>query len=135
MLKSKCIHPDIIHALAMCGHGDKILIADGNYPMDSMCEHSTKVWIGLTHGYPTVPQVLEVVANQVNTEKAEVMLPPDGSTPESFGEFKAILTDLELEGIERIAFYSETGNPRIRLAILTGDNRGYSNILLTVGVV
>ena len=71
-----------------------------------------------------------MVANQVNIEKAEVMLPPDGSTPESFGEFKAILTDLELEGIERIAFYSETGNPRIRLAILTGDNRHITFMLL-----
>ena len=32
MLKGKLIHPDIMAALALCGHGDKVLIADGNYP-------------------------------------------------------------------------------------------------------
>ena len=35
MLKGKLIHPDIMAALALCGHGDKVLIADGNYPLDS----------------------------------------------------------------------------------------------------
>ena len=35
MLKGKMIHPQIMAALAMCGHGDKVLIADGNYPLDS----------------------------------------------------------------------------------------------------
>ena len=35
MLKGKLIHPDLIAALALCGHGDKVLIADGNYPLDS----------------------------------------------------------------------------------------------------
>lgn len=33
MLKGKLIHPDIMAALALCGHGDKVLIADGNYPL------------------------------------------------------------------------------------------------------
>ena len=35
MLTGKLIHPDIVAALALCGHGDKVLIADGNYPLDS----------------------------------------------------------------------------------------------------
>ena len=35
MLTGKLIHPDILAALALCGHGDKVLIADGNYPLDS----------------------------------------------------------------------------------------------------
>ena len=35
MLTGKLIHPDIMAALALCGHGDKVLIADGNYPLDS----------------------------------------------------------------------------------------------------
>ena len=35
MLRGKLIHPDIMAALALCGHGDKVLIADGNYPLDS----------------------------------------------------------------------------------------------------
>ena len=33
MLKNACINPEIMKAISLCGHGDKILIADGNYPL------------------------------------------------------------------------------------------------------
>lgn len=33
MLKTTCIHPEIMDVLSRCGHGSKILIADGNYPL------------------------------------------------------------------------------------------------------
>ena len=35
MLKNACINPEIMKAISLCGHGDKILIADGNYPLDA----------------------------------------------------------------------------------------------------
>ena len=35
MLKGKMIHPEIIETLSLCGHGCKVLIADGNYPLKS----------------------------------------------------------------------------------------------------
>lgn len=54
MLKGKLIHPDIMAALALCGHGDKVLIADGNYPLDSKSGEAETVYLGLTPGLPTV---------------------------------------------------------------------------------
>lgn len=33
MLTGKLIHPELIHQLSLCGHGSKLLIADGNYPL------------------------------------------------------------------------------------------------------
>ena len=50
MLKGKLIHPDIMAALALCGHGDKVLIADGNYPLDSKTGQAETVYLGLTPG-------------------------------------------------------------------------------------
>lgn len=35
MLKGGCINPEIMKAISLCGHGDQILIADGNYPLDA----------------------------------------------------------------------------------------------------
>ncbi|MFQ8759286.1 MAG: SIS domain-containing protein [Intestinimonas sp.] len=35
MLTGACIHPDLMRVLSLCGHGDKVLIADGNYPLAS----------------------------------------------------------------------------------------------------
>ena len=85
MLKGKLIHPDIMAALALCGHGDKVLIADGNYPLDSKTGQAETVYLGLTPGLPTVTDVLAAIQSTVNIEKAEVMDLADGTTPEIFG--------------------------------------------------
>lgn len=97
MLKGKLIHPDLIAALALCGHGDKVLIADGNYPLDSKTGDAELVYLGLTPGLPTVTDVLAALQSVINIERAEVMETGDGTTPEIFEEFKTMLPDLELE--------------------------------------
>ena len=55
MLTGKLIHPDIMAALALCGHGDKVLIADGNYPLDSKSGEAETVYLGLTPGRDRIP--------------------------------------------------------------------------------
>lgn len=133
MLKTACIHPDIMRVLSRCGHGDKVLIADGNYPLASKTGEAERVYLGLTGGSPTVTQVLEVLSQVVNIEKAEVMV-PDGEQPPIFAEFKQLLGGMELSGLERFAFYDACGEPVVRLAVSTGEKRTFANILLTVGV-
>ena len=105
MLKGKLIHPDIMAALALCGHGDKVLIADGNYPLDSKTGQAETVYLGLTPGLPTVTDVLAAIQSTVNIEKAEVMDPADGTTPEIFGEFQTMLDGMELNKLGRYEFY------------------------------
>ena len=58
MLTGACIHPDLMRVLSLCGHGDKVLIADGNYPLASRSGGAEKVYLGLTPGLPTVTDVL-----------------------------------------------------------------------------
>ena len=104
MLTGKLIHPDIMAALALCGHGDKVLIADGNYPLDSKSGEAETVYLGLTPGLPTVTDVLEAIQSVVNIEKAEVMDPADGTTPEIFGQFQSMLGGMELSKLGRYEF-------------------------------
>ena len=85
MLNGKLIHPQIMSSLALCGHGDKILIADGNYPLASKTQGAQTVYLGLKPGQPTVTDVLDAILSAANVEKAEVMDPADGTTPEIFG--------------------------------------------------
>ena len=33
MLKTRLLHPQILEALGEAGHGARVLIADGNYPL------------------------------------------------------------------------------------------------------
>jgi L-fucose mutarotase len=133
MLKSACINPLIMKTLSLCGHGDKILIADGNYPLDSKTGTAEKVYLGLTSGVPEVTQVLETLSHVINIEKAGVMV-PDGEKPKIFDEFTKILGGIKLDGLGRYEFYDACCLPDVKLAISTGEKRTYANILITVGV-
>lgn len=136
MVKGRLIHPDILHALSLCGHGDQVLIADGNYPLNSETGEAQKVYLGLTSGVPEVTQVLETLLQTVAVEKAVVMRPPeDEAVPEIFSEFSRLLGGMTLEETGRWEFYRACAEPKVRLAISTGERRTYANILLTIGVV
>ena len=132
MLTTKCIHPGIMKALSLCGHGSKVLIANGNYPLAEKSGDAEKVYLGLMAGLPTVTDVLEAIHSVAEIEKAEVMLPEDGTEPEIFADFKKEL-GLELSGMGRYEFYDACCVPDVVLAISTGEKRVFSNILLTIG--
>ena len=134
MLTGGCIHPALLHSLSLLGHGDKLLIADGNYPLASKTGESEKIWLGVRPGLPTVTDVLEAVLSVIHVERAEVMDPADGSVPPIFGEFETLLDGMKLEAMERYAFYDACGEKTLRLAISTGEKRVFANLLLTVGV-
>ena len=134
MLKGKLIHPQLMAALSACGHGDKILIADGNYPLDSKTTDAELIYLGLTPGLPTVTDVLQAIQSAVNIEKAEVMDPADGTAPEIFGQFRSMLGGMELSKLGRYEFYDACCQPGVRLAISTGEKRTFANLLITIGV-
>ena len=134
MLKTKLIHPEIMAALSLCGHGSKVLIADGNYPLAEKSGNAQKVYLGLCQGTPTVTQVLEAIHSVCEIEKAEVMKTPDGSEPEIYPEFKKELPDLDLTVLGQYEFYDACmAENVVQLAISTGEKRTYANILLTIG--
>lgn len=132
MLTSKCINPPIMAALARCGHGSKVLIADGNYPLEQMTECEDLVYLGLTSGTPTVTEVLEVLHGVVEFEKAEVMTPGEGPEPEIFEDFRKEL-GFDVETLGRYEFYDACKEDDVLLAISTGEKRLFANVLLTVG--
>ena len=137
MLKTSLIHPEIVGALAACGHGDKILIADGNYPIASDTHPSTrKIYLGLCGGIPTATDVLRTLVAEIHFERAEVMTPGKGEPePEIFADFKEILGIDELPELGRFDFYDAVkGADNVKFAVSTGELRVFSNILLTVGV-
>ena len=133
MLKGTLINPDIIAALALCGHGDNLLIADGNYPLASKTDGAKTVYLALSPGLPTVTQALAAIQSVCALEKAELMEPGDGGTPEIFGEFRKMLGDIPFERTGRGEFYELCREKNVRLAISTGEQRLFANILLTIG--
>lgn len=136
MLRYRLIHPEILAALSGAGHGSKVLLADGHYPVSTgSSPAAARVHLNLAPGRLSVPEVLEVLIDAVAIEAAAVMRPPDAQPePEVFGDFAALLPDVELEHLQRFPFYETARGPDLALVIATGEQRTYANLLLTLGV-
>lgn len=137
MLKTKLLHPEILMALGSNGHGAKILIADGNYPISTCTPPSArKVFLNLAPGMLSVTDVLSVLADYVPVEKALVMVPPDEAPQSIHEEYAKILGEaVPIEKTKRMEFYSEAKSPDTCLVIATGEMKRFANLLLTIGVV
>jgi L-fucose mutarotase len=136
MLKQRLIHPEILEALAAAGHGARILIADGNYPASTcLGDNASIVYLNLAPGLVTVTDVLSALLTAIPIEDAAVMEPADGPDPEIFEEFQRMMPDHELTRFDRFDFYEEASGPETCLQIVTGEQRIYANLLLTIGVV
>jgi len=136
MLKTRLLHPQILAALGEAGHGAQVLIADGNYPLATRSNPSAyQVFLNLEPGKLTVTDVLDVIADAIPVEAAHVMGPDDGSEPSVYEDFRRLLPETDLTRLGRFEFYDMARGPDCALAISTGEQRVYANILLTIGVV
>ena len=146
MLKGQLLHPQITAALARAGHGSRVLISDGNYPhWTTRGPNAEVVFLNLSPGIASCTDVLRAVAQAVPLEAGAVMATPGsgsgmvGGEPAIWAEFRAILAEagaeLELERLERFAFYAAAARPDVALTVATGEERIYANLLLTIGVV
>ncbi|MBA2793223.1 MAG: transporter [Thermoleophilaceae bacterium] len=146
MLKGPLLHPEILHALGRAGHSSRILIADGNYPhWTTRGPNAEVVFLNLAPGVVSVTDVLGTLADALPFEAATVMATAKtgpqamAEDPEIWSEFRSILraagTPLELEPMERSAFYAAVREPDVALSVATGDQRLYANVLLTIGVM
>ena len=147
MLRTKLLHPGLLDALGRAGHGAKVLLADGNYPVSTRSPlTATRIYLNLSPGVVTVTDVLSALVPAIPIEAAEVMVPDSGPEPPIFAEFRTLLKqsttalplhqgDLPLTPLSRFAFYDAASAPDVAIAVATGERRIYANLLLTIGVV
>jgi L-fucose mutarotase len=136
MLKQRLIHPDLLEVLAAAGHGAKVLITDANYPASTQVgDNAGVVYLNLAPGLVTATQVLDVLLTAIPVEDAAVMEPDSGPEPPIFNEFRKLLPEVPLTMFSRFEFYEEASGPDTCVTIVSGEQRLYANILLTIGVV
>ena len=136
MLLTKCIHPQLLSALAKLGHGSWILISDGGYPhLTASHPNAEKVFLNLAQGVLTVTQILEVLKETVPLEAAAVMTPPDGAMQPVFDEYKSVIPHTPFEYIKQLDFYDRARESNVGLLIASGDVRNFANLLLKVGFI
>src|SRR5690625_486059 len=136
MLLSTLIHPPLIRALAAAGHGSKVLLADGNYPHSTGAERAVeRIYLNLRPGLLDVDQVLDAVLASVPIEEATVMIPDDDTPVPAHDGFRERLESIaSWQELGRFDFYEACRSPDLALLVATGDQRIYTNLLLTIGV-
>jgi L-fucose mutarotase len=147
MLKLPVLHPEILAALGSAGHLAKVLISDGNYPHNTKPNPRAKiVWANFVPGVVSATTALEMICDLVPIEKAEVMAPDKTGDyamkddPPIWAEFRQILkarSDFagDLTPLFKPPFNEQARSDDLCLVIATAEQRIWSNILLTIGVV
>ena len=136
------ISPDLLKALAEMGHGDSLVIADGNFPAESVGKNAAVIRAD-GHGVPEIlDAVLSLIPLDSYVEKPvalmEVVKGDTCGTPEIWKTYKEILKkhepdNCDIEMTERFAFYEKAKSAY--LIIATGETAIYANVMLQKGVV
>jgi L-fucose mutarotase len=137
MLKYKLLHPEILAALGAAGHGAKVVIADSNYPFSTRTFAGAKrVYLNFAPGLLSCTDVLKVLVDAIPVERAEIAVNDAGEESTIVDEFRAILpAGTPITVHHRYAFYDVCLDPSVALVIATGEQRTFSNIVLTIGIV
>lgn len=136
MLRYELTHPELLGALAAAGHGSKVLIADSNYPCSTaVSPRATVVHLNLCAGVVRADEILRTLLTAVPVESMHAMQPNTGDEPEIFATFRDLIPAVPLELLGRNDFYTAARGPDVALAIASGDQRLYANLMLTIGVV
>lgn len=139
MLKniSPVISPELLKILMEMGHGDELVIGDGNFPAASVAQRLVRA-----DGH-SVPEILDAILALMPLDtyvEAPVALMDNGdesNRPEIWAKYEEIVTEREgkknfaLE--ERFAFYDRA--KKAYAVVATGETAIYANIILKKGVV
>ncbi|MCD7882757.1 MAG: fucose isomerase [Lachnospiraceae bacterium] len=144
MLKniSKRLTGDMLKILCDMGHGDEIVIADANFPAETMGQRVIRC-PGMD-GSQFLEAILPLFPLDTYTEKpAVVMELTDGDKAKGMKEpviwdayaklLRVAGENADFERMERFAFYERA--KKAYVVIQTGEERQYGNLLLVKGVV
>ena len=140
MLKgiSKIIPPDLLKVLAEMGHGDELVLADGNFPAASVARRLVRC------DGSNMPDLLDAILQlfplDTYVERPVALMavvPGDPYQPAIWETYRTIIakyekfTDFEL--VERFTFYERA--KAAYAVVATGEMALYANIILKKGVV
>ncbi len=133
------LSPDLMKTLMEMGHGDDIVLADGNFPAASTAQRLIRCD---GHG---VPELLEAMLKffpldtYVDRPVAVMQIVPgDPTEPTIWEQYEEILKDsgqqhVDLDYLERFRFYERAKNAYAVVA--TSEKALYANIILKKGVL
>ena len=144
MLKGipKILSPELLKVLCEMGHSDRLVIADGNFPAETMGKDAIVIRMDGHGACDVLEAILKVFPLDTYVEKPvnlmEVM-PGDKVETPIWDDYTRIVAADDARGgaaighIERFAFYEEA--KKAYAIIATGEGALYANVMLQKGVV
>ena len=146
MLKGipKILSPELLKVLCEMGHSDRICIADGNFPAESMGKNAIVIRMD-GHG---IPEILDAILTVFPLDEyvetpvtlMDLMARDKGKVKTPIWDtYAEIVTKHDARGsaaignIDRFDFYEEA--KKCYAIIATGESAIYANIILQKGVI
>jgi L-fucose mutarotase len=133
------ISPELMKTLMEMGHGDEIVLADGNFPAASVAQRLIRCD---GHG---VPELLEAILTlfplDIYVDRPAALMsvvPGDKTEPTIWEQYRAILKASgeqfsDFEFVERFAFYERA--KKAYAVVATSEKALYANVILKKGVL
>lgn len=144
MLKGipKIISPELLKVLCEMGHGDTIVIADGNFPAESMGRNAKVIRCDGHGGAELLDAILKLFPLDTYVEKPVTLMqvvPGDPVETPIWDEYIRIISNYDGRGAEAItniecfSFYEKA--KQAYAIIATGESALYANLILQKGVI
>jgi L-fucose mutarotase len=133
------ISPELLKILMEMGHGDEIVLADGNFPAVSVARRLVRA-----DGH-NIPELLEAILKffplDTYVDSAVALMavvPGDNVKPTIWEKYRGIIKKSgeefkDFEMVERFAFYERAA--KAYAVIATSEAALYANIILKKGVI
>ncbi len=133
------ISPELLKIIAEMGHGDELVLADGNFPSVSNAQRLVR-----SDGHP-IPPILDAILTLLPLDEyvdqpvgLMAVVPGDDTKPSIWDEYREIVAKhdrraSDFEFVERFAFYERAA--KAFAVVTTGEGALYANIILKKGVI
>lgn len=127
MKRTALLHAELSHAIATLGHGDMLVIGDVGLPIPP---GPRRIDLALTPGIPAVADVLRVVLEEMQVEKAviatEAMERNSGQLP-TWCQLPVVPGTVSHDEFKRLT-------QQAHVMVRTGECTPYANVILVAGV-
>lgn len=132
----KIIPPELLKILCEMGHGDELVIADGNFPSANIGQRT--VYMRGSDGVAVLKAILELYPLDTYQNPVYLMQKVEGDNVETpiWSDYEIEIkkyTEKKIKFIDRFGFYERA--KQAYAVIATGESSLYANIILKKGVI
>ena len=133
------LSPELLKILMEMGHGDELILADGNFPAASIAQRLVRAD---GHDIPRLLRaVLKLYPLDIYVPKPVALMdlvPGDDRKPTIWEDYRKIIADSgekfeDFEFVERFAFYERA--KKAYAVVATSEGALYANIILKKGII